>query len=170
MIQKLNAIGIDIKKQLVLTDLSSNFKKYFLKQQDIQKVKLYNLLVYDAKTAGLVIQKLEEENISNITLEKTEYSKVEKLKLELKSLAVKKAIKSAEFMVKPLNQKIGNAIFITDLDANISNILSGRVAGVQIRGISSLKESKYDYSPEDIEFEKIKISSEVGVKFKLENL
>ncbi|MCL9807523.1 SIMPL domain-containing protein [Flavobacterium amniphilum] len=169
MIEKLNSNGIDIKKQLVLIDLSSNFKKYFLKRQDIQKAKLYSLTVYNAKTAGSVIQSLEEENISNITLEKTEYSKTEKLKLELKSLAVKKAHANALSMAKPLNQKVGNAIFISDLDTNTINSLAGRVSGIQIRGASSIKESKYEYTSEDIEFEKIRISAEVGVKFKLEN-
>jgi len=169
MIAKLNTIGIDIKKQLVLTDLSSNFKKYFLKQQDVQKAKLYSLLIYDAKTAGLVISKLEEESISNISIEKTEYSKMENLKLELKSLAVKKAMLNANSMAKPLNQKIGLAIFVSDLELNIVNALQGQVSGVRIRGFASLKESNYGYVPEEIEFEKINITASVSVKFRLEN-
>lgn len=39
MAQKLEALGIDLQKQLSLQDLSSNFKKYFLKQKDIMKSK-----------------------------------------------------------------------------------------------------------------------------------
>jgi uncharacterized protein YggE len=168
MINKLNSIGIDLKKQLSLSDLSSNFKKYFLKQQEVQKAKLFNLLVFDAKTAGLVIQKLEEENISNIYLEKTEYSKIEQLKLELKSLAVKKAIKNAEYLVKPFNQKVGEAMFISDIDVNITNLNYGRNSAIQIRGIASLREYGSEAENKEIEFEKIKVSAEVGVKFKLE--
>ena len=37
MAVKLKSLGIDLNKQLSLLDLSSNFKKYFLKADDIQK-------------------------------------------------------------------------------------------------------------------------------------
>ena len=163
MAEKLESLGINLDNQLSLSDLSSNFKKYFLKQQDVLKSKAYSLLVFDALTAGKVIMELE--NISNVHLEKTEYSEIEKLKLELKSKAIKKANLNAISMANPLNQKVGNAIFISDL-GNISNQLQGRVAGIQIRGMNSLKETKFKAI--DIEFEKIKVESYITAKFKLE--
>src|SRR5690606_18583674 len=51
MIQKLKSLGIDTEKQLTLSDLASNFKKYFLKQKDIMKDKAYELKVFDSQTA-----------------------------------------------------------------------------------------------------------------------
>lgn len=167
MSDKLTLIGIDLSKQLVTFDLSSNFKKYFLKQQDILKAKSYSLLVYDAKTAMKVIVDLESENISNVSLEKTEYSKIEQLKLKLKTKAILKAKENALSMANPLNQKIGNAVFISDFN-DASNMLQGQVAGVQVRGISSLNSKSSAYEPIDIEFQKIKVETEVNVKFKLE--
>lgn len=165
MADKLKSLGINLDNQLSLSDLSSNFKKYFLKQQDVLKSKEYSLLVFDALTAGKVIMELENINISNVLLEKTEYSKIENLQLELKSKAIKKAKLNAISMTNPLNQKVGNAIYISDL-GNISYQLQGRVAGIQIRGMNSLDE--INFKPIDIEFEKIKVESEVTVKFKLE--
>ncbi|MCD8423658.1 SIMPL domain-containing protein [Tenacibaculum finnmarkense] len=167
MAEKLKSIDIDISKQLFLNDLSSNFKKYFLKQQDVLKVKSYTLLVFDAKTAGKTIIELEQINISNVRLEKTEYSKIEKLKLELKSRAILKAKQKAEYMTKPLGQKVGKAIFISDYN-NVSNVLAGRVAGVQIRGKSSLKRFQQEYESIDIEFQKLKVESGLNVKFAIE--
>lgn len=170
MIERLKAIGINIEKQVLLTDLSSNFKKYFLKQQDIQKAKMYSVLIYDAKTAGRIIVELEKENISNIQLDRTEYSKMEELKLELKSRAVLKSKQYAEAMLKPLNQKVGSAIYVSDSNSNsnIVNALQGRASGIIVRGMSSLKESKYEYEADQIEFEKIKVESEVFVKFAIQ--
>lgn len=168
MIERLKAIGINIEKQVLLTDLSSNFKKYFLKQQDIQKAKMYSVLIYDAKTAGRIIVELEKENISNIQMDRTEYSKMEELKLELKSRAVLKAKQYAEAMLKPLNQKVGSAIYVSDTNSNIVNSLQGRTSGIVVRGMSSLKESKYEYEASEIEFEKIKVESEVFVKFAIQ--
>lgn len=107
------------------------------------------------KTAGKVIIGLEEIEISNVTLEKTEFSKVEEMILTLKSKAIWKAKNQAIAMTKPLNQKVGNTIYISDYN-NISNMLSGRVAGIQIRGMVSLKE-KDNFEPINIEFEKIQL-------------
>jgi len=163
---KLIALGIDTKKQLTLSDVTSNFKKYFLKGTDVLKNKAYTLLVYDAETAGKVIVGLESIEISNVHLNKTEYSKLEQLKIELKQKAVLKAKKQAESMLKPLNQNVGKALYISDLNSNITNALQGRVAGIQIRGYSSYKAE--EYKPIDIEFEKIKIESAVTIKFGIE--
>jgi len=165
MAEKLKAIGIDLDKQLSLIDLSSNFKKYFIRKQDILKLKSFELLVYDAKTAGLVIYELERIGISNVDLDYTTYSKIEDLKIKLKSMAIKKAKQQAEAMVKPLNQSIGKAIFISDTNTNIVNGLSARVVGITIRGTSSKSFDKEQYMPIPIEFEKIKVESSVNVHF-----
>ena len=165
MANKLTSIGIDLSKQLSLNDLSSNFKKYFLKQQEVLKAKSYTLLVYDAKTAGKAIVELENTEISNVFLEKTEYSKIEQLKLELKSKAILKAKINAKFMTEPLGQKVGKVIFISD-NNNVSNSFSGQVAGLQIRGMNAFKESKFE--PLDIEFQKIKVETELNAKFIIE--
>ena len=165
MANKLTSIGIDLSKQLSLNDLSSNFKKYFLKQQEVLKAKSYTLLVYDAKTAGKVIVELENTEISNVFLEKTEYSKIEQLKLELKSKAILKAKINAKFMTEPLGQKVGKVIFISD-NNNVSNSFSGQVAGLHIRGMNTFKESKFE--PLDIEFQKIKVETELNAKFIIE--
>ncbi len=163
----LKRLGINTKEDLTLNDLSSNFKKYFLKSQDVLKSKAYSLMVKDAKTAGLVIVELENIEISNVILDRTEFSKIEQLKLELKSKAIAKAKKQAEYMATPLNQNIGPAIYISDQsDNSVDYALQGRVSGIQIRGYSSIREEKY--KPADIEFEKIKVESSVTVKFKLE--
>ncbi len=114
MIQKLKSLGIDTEKQLTLSDLGSNFKKYFLKQKDIMKDKAYELKVFNSQTAGRVLVGLEEIGISNVNLDRTEYSKMEELKLELKSKAIVKAKKQADYLVRPLSQKIIRAIHITD--------------------------------------------------------
>ena len=164
---KLKSLGIITEKQLTLNDLTSNYKKYFLKQQEILKTKSYSLVVYDAKTASKVIAALEEEEISNVSLEKTEYSKTEQLLLILKGKAIVKAKNTAIALTKPLNQKVGNAIYMSDSNSTVSNMLSGRVQGVQIRGFASMN-AESDYDPIDIAFDKIKIETQINVNFKLE--
>ena len=167
MEQKLKTIGIDTKKNLTLNDLASNFKKYFLKETDVMKTKSYNLIVENAKTAGSVITELETIDISNIRVAKTEHSEYEKIKLILKSKAVSKAKIQAEFMVKELKQKVGNAIFISDFGIG-NNMFDDNLSLQEVVVTGYGRKSKQDFKPIDIEFQKIKIQSNVSVKFKLE--
>ena len=122
-------------------------------------------MVYNAQMASKVIMALEEIEISNVFLEKTDYSKTEEMILILKSEAIQKAKNQAIALTKPLNQKVGNALYISD-NSNTINTLTGRVSGIQIRGNRTLEKEKLE--PINIEFEKIKIESEVKVTFKLE--
>jgi hypothetical protein len=162
----LKNLGINTQKDLSLNDLASNFKKYLLKKQDVLKSKSYTLIVKNALMAGKVIIALEKIEISNVNIDKTEFSEIEKLKLELKSKAIIKAKKQALHMSHPLNQKVGRAIFISDLSTPIGRSLQGKVSGISIRGYSSKKEEQY--KPAEIQFEKIKVESIVSVKFETE--
>lgn len=166
MAEKLKTLGIDLQKQLILSDLSSNFKKYFLKQKDIMKSKAYKLKVFDAQTAGKVIVGLEDIGISNVSLDKTEYSKIEELKLKLKSKAVAKAKMQAEYLIAPLNQKITKALFITDTYFQSYNY-NGELDEIVVIGFSG-KRMKQDYQPIDIEFKPIIVEAEVSIKFGIE--
>lgn len=167
MIASLKKLGIDTQKNLSLSDVASNFKKYFLKQQEVLKSKAYTIVVSDAPMVGQVILALEEIEISNVFLDKTEYSKIEQLKLELRTKAISKARLQAEYMVSPLNQKVGTALYIADLADNaISKSLQGGVSGIEIRGYGTSQKEKYH--PADIEFEKIKVEAHVKVFFKLD--
>ncbi|PKP07807.1 MAG: hypothetical protein CVU08_16050, partial [Bacteroidetes bacterium HGW-Bacteroidetes-3] len=143
MFRVLKSLNIDLEKSLSVIDYSSDFKKYFLAGQKVLKTKMYSLILKDAQTVGKVMAGLEREEISNVSISKTEYSKSEELLLELRAKAIIKAKRNAENMVAPLNQKIGKAIYISDLEtASILSQLQGKVAGVQIRGASSIYGSR----------------------------
>ena len=164
--KKLKELGVNVERDLTLLDYNSDFKSYFLKGQNIVKVKNYLLNVRDAVMAAKVFTGLEEVGISNVSIERTEYSKAEQLALELKSKAILKAKQNADRLVEPLNQKTGKAIFISDINST-SNLLQGKVAGVQIRGSSSLYGSRAP-EPMLIDFQKIKFESQVTVRFAIE--
>src|SRR5690606_2985849 len=164
----LKSNNIDISKQLTLKDLSSNFQTYFLKKTDVQKTKNFNLEVHNANVAGKILKELADNNISNVRLLKTEYSKLEELKIELKGKAVSKAKRQAEEMTKALNQKVGEAIFISDMETNIVNYLSDQVAGLNIRGVNSIGYKEKEESNLDISFDNIRVDATVTVHFKIE--
>lgn len=157
---KLIALGIDTKKQLFLTDAASNFKKYFLKSKDVLKDKSYSLIVYDAVMAGNVLVGLESIDISNVQLVKTEYSKIEQLQLQLKQKAVAKAKLQGEYLLKPLNQNLGKAIYISDMNYNVYR---SEIADFKMRTMADQVSN-----PIDIDFEKIKIEGRINITFAID--
>jgi hypothetical protein len=164
----LKKLKINTDKDLSVLGYSSDFKKYFLKGQNILKTKKYSLLVRDAYTLGNVIISLEEAGISNTEVERVEYSKSEELLLDLKSEAVKKTRITADKLVKPLNQKVGKALHIY---ANGSQDMYGEELMVFQRGGVPGGASKIYASEEflrKLDFQKIKFSTTVYVKYQLD--
>ncbi len=164
MAQRLKALGVDLDKQLVIKDLSSNFEKYFLRGKEVLKSKQYSLLIYSGKQAADVLVALEQLDIANAFFERTEYSKMDELELELKTRAVKKTKQKADALTKPLGQKVGLAIHIVD---NSQPYYPRYDKAIMMEAnVRSFKESE---EPLDIDFEKIKVETKVNVKFALSN-
>lgn len=155
----LENLNIDLKKQLKIEDLASNFKKYFLRKKSVLKSKAFELVVYDGLTASKVLIHLEAEGISNVQLTKTEYSKTEALKMTLRSKAILKAKAQATALVSPLDQQLGKAIFISDKYYNNSSYPRNGLLRMEYTTDRKLA------APIDVEFSGIKIECEVMVRF-----
>lgn len=164
MAQVLERLGINTEKQLKLNYLNSYNKNYFLRGKNILKTKTYTLEVYDALTAGKVLIGLEKEEISNVSLLKKTYSKLDALKISLKSKAILKARQQALALTKPLGQKLGKAIYIND------GFFQDDTFYVSNRNLaySPAVEMMDAEEPIDIEFSKIKVESEVSVRFAID--
>lgn len=164
MATRLTGLGIDLEKQLTVSDLSSDFQKYFLRGQDILKEKVFELLVYEAQTAGRVLYELERAGISNVRLDRTEYSKMDALRATLKARAVRRAQQQGRIMAEAIGQALGKALFISDSGFSVFNNMKARAAEVMMS--ADEPESVYVALPAD--FDKIRLEASVQVKFALE--
>lgn len=164
MVKKLQAIGIDVSKDLSIQDFASNFKNYWLRNNKIYTSKEYQLIVHDGKTAGEVFRGLEEIGISNISIEKVDHSKIDEYKKEVKINAIKAAKDKASAMAEAIGQSIGRAVFVQEQNFGIPMQKSPMASNIRIRGFSDVEVS--DREP-DIEFEKIHLEYSVLVRFEL---
>ena len=162
MASALEELGIDLKKQLKIEDLASNYKKIFLRKKSVLKSKNYELVVYNGLTASKVLVHLEAKGISNVRLIKTAYSKTEALKLILRSKAILKAQAQANSLVKPLGQALDKAIYISDKYYS-NNYYSKTMNRMKVAYDSDGVVEK----PLDLEFSGIKVESEVMVRFSI---
>ncbi|MCG8309066.1 MAG: SIMPL domain-containing protein [Cytophagales bacterium] len=167
MIGKLKSLDVDIEKNLTVHDISSNFKDYWLGKTDIFTTKEYQVLVNDASTAGKIFRELESVNISNISVDRLSHSELEKFRQQVKIEAIKTAKAKAESLATAIDQTIGKAIHIQEIDD--LRTLQGKVpevSNIVIRGNSSLYGSR---APEpEIEFGEINLEYRILAKFKLE--
>lgn len=166
MISKLKEIGIDTNKDLLIKDISSNFKYYWLTKSEILLAKEYQLLVRDGKTASKVFIELENIGISNVTIDKLDNSNIQRHRKEVKIDAIKAAKEKAESLANAIGQNIGRAIYIQEIEIALPNY-SNRI---MIRGASSLSSSSFygSRAPEpEIDFEKIKLEYSIICRFEL---
>lgn len=169
MLKKLSELGVDVSKQLAVKDMASNFKKYWLKGQQVNATKEYLLKVSDAKTAGRVIQEFAELGVSNISIEKIAHSEIQKYRQEVKVNAMKAAKEKAASLTTAIGQKVGKAIYIEEIDNNFYTGLrtkNAELSNIVVRGYGIDDEMEMD-EPE-IEFEKIKLEYSILARFAIE--
>jgi hypothetical protein len=166
MIEKLKGIGIDIAKDLLIKDISSNFKYYLLTRNEILLSKEYQILVHDGKTASQVFLELEKIGISNVSIDRLENSNIVQFRKEVKINAIKSAKEKAESLTTTLNQNVGRALFIQEIENNLNNYRASN--SIMIRGVSSNIYGANTPSPAlDFDFEKIKIEYSILCRFEL---
>lgn len=164
MISKLDEIGVDVNKNLSVRDFMSSFKLYWISKSDIILTKEYQLIVHDTKMLQKVYFEFQKLGISNVSITKLDQSKIEQYRNEVKLNAIKAAKSKAESLTASLNQAIGKAIYIQELDTyELKTRMTN--AAVQIR------DKPTDYSSEsstpDVEFEKISLQYAILVRFEL---
>ena len=116
-----------------------------------------------------VIISLEEAGISNTEVEKVEYSKYRELLLELRSEAVKRSRIIADKLAKPLNQKAGKALYISDTNY-------GGIGDYEVQSMMDISPEPKTYKKEGaseeflrkLDIKKIKFSTTVYVKYQLD--
>ncbi|MBN1821617.1 MAG: SIMPL domain-containing protein [Prolixibacteraceae bacterium] len=164
MIKKLEKIGIDVSKDLSISDFASNFKNYWLRDNKIFTSKQYQLITHDGATTGKVFKELESIGISNISIEKVDHSKIEDFKKEVKIKAMVAAKYKAGSLAEAIDQEVGKAIYIQELNNNVYPRMMEKVSNIVIRGVSTLSNES---APPDIEFEKINLEYSILARFEL---
>ena len=158
MLAKLKLCDINIDEQLSVEDFDGFYKRKFLGGNQLTKTKRYQLLVYDGKSLGEVYQKLDEIDISNISIIRVDHSEMESLKRGTKIKALKAAKHKAEDYAKAINQNIGKALFIQESSnlSHVSNMLSYS---------SNSKRYASEEAINDLDFKKIIIKETVLARF-----
>jgi len=149
-------IGVNPKIQLSIDNFGSyNKSKLFGKE----------LKVSTLEQAISSIGVLNNLDIGNVVLSRVDFSGKYNLMLELRSKAIIKAKSQAEAMVKPLDQRIGPAITIMDIDRKGIENLRSVMAGSYSEENLLLRQEKSKTT--QLEIDEMLFTTTVFVNFKL---
>lgn len=161
MVAAFKKLGINTEKDLTTNGISSDFKNYFLRSNEVLKSKDYLLKVNSAVLATKVFIELEQLKIANANIDHVDHSQMERIHLTLKAKAVNNAKERAVAMAKALNQQVGAAIHIMDnSSAYIPN--GGYMMSANVRFKAN---DASEQQLEQIEYDKIKLNANVQVVF-----
>ncbi len=162
----LKSLGIDINKNFSILDFDGYYQRKFLANNEVSKIKNYQLIVNDGKTLNTVYEALDQIDISNISITKTSHSNIENIRRETKLKALKVAKEKANQYAKAIEQTIGKALFIQETENNNPFIENNNI---KFRGYNSsyrLESQLFDKT-QNLNLKTITISATVLAKFAL---
>ena len=160
MVQRFDALGIDVEKKLVVQELFNSA----LKSNKVTTFKMYRLEVNSATQLAHVFQALQTIGISDAAVERTDVSNMDELRQQVRGASAKAARQNAEILAAALGQKVGKAIFVQDnsyYSRPYSNVVLTRTMKVADAGVAAT-------AAPTLEFQKITIDHSVLVRFMLE--
>jgi uncharacterized protein YggE len=165
MIKVLEKQGVDVEKDLTVLSMGSSLKlKSFLSKVKTRTEAVYILQLSDAEAVQNVISALEAQEISNIVLAETKYSKRDALESELGVEAIKKAKQRAAELVAAIGQEIGKAIYVNSWSMN--EIVSPRnYKAMAARGV--VMDESVDAAAPALSIAENEYSVDVNVRFEI---
>lgn len=101
-------------ENLSIAGANSKLEKAFWKKTRIYNRKNYILKLTKASTIGALLDKLEKKGISNVHLQRTAHSDMDKFRKKVKIMAMKAAKDKADYLLEAIGEKTGKPIFIQE--------------------------------------------------------
>lgn len=155
----LKQAGIDVDKQVSLTDQSSSTAK----KQSIYQFKNYMVVVSSAAEASNLFDCLNTNNIASAEIVNATRTDIREIQEQTKVEAIRNARETATVLTRAIDQKIGKAIQIQDFStpyfgARNTMFLKSNAAAMDSAGAGALN---------DVQFQEIRIEQRITVRFEL---
>lgn len=163
------SLGIDLTN-LYLSDANADYMKVRWQKKDVLTKKDYTLKVSNATTVGQVFQELEKLEITDAFISRVSHSKLDSLRKEVKILAIKAAKDKADYLLTAIDEQTGKPLIITENSQTISREDIARMPARNVNSIASTVggvSSSYGDKDNEIQFQKIKLTSSIYVKFSI---
>ena len=159
MVQRFDALGIDVEKKLVVQELFNSA----LKSNKVTTFKMYRLEVNSATQLAHVFQALQAIGIAQAEIESVDVSNKEELIQKIRAEAAQNARQNALVLANALGQELGKALYVQDYTTSpyeYMNMSTRNYAMAEVREVVA------EVAPV-LEFQKVTFNSSVRVRFLL---
>ncbi len=162
MIAELKKLGINVKEDLRMANMSSEF---FKRKTALARAK-YQLKLSSADEVAHATDALTALGISNVSIQSVTHSRIEELQNEVRAEAIRNAQACARTLAEAIGQKIGRCVTIIDYNSNTRMFRNNVVefAAVKMTADAAGEEVEREVP----EFRMIRIEHNLQAKFILE--
>lgn len=159
MVQRFDALGIDVEKKLVVQELFNSA----LKSNKVTTFKMYRLEVNSATQLAHVFQALQAIGIAQAEIESVDVSNKEELIQKIRAEAAQNARQNALVLANALGQELGKALYVQDYSTSPYEYMN---MSTRDYAIAEVREVVAEVAPV-LEFQKVTFNSSVRVRFLL---
>lgn len=159
MVQRFDALGIDVEKKLVVQELFNSA----LKSNKVTTSKIYRLEVNSATQLAHVFQALQAIGIAQAEIESVDISNKEELIQQIRAEAAKNARQNALVLANALGQELGKALYVQDYSTSPYEYMN---MSTRDYAMAEVREVVAEAAPV-LEFQKVTFNSSVRVRFLL---
>ena len=164
MLKALKSLGVDPDSQVVRLSLSST---YFNRRSNMASAAYQIKLVSPAQLAK-VWSKLDELGLSGVKFQKAECGTIDKVKDDVRRLAVLNARNQAASMANAIGQTVGRCFYIYGGYSDASAVYARPVMLSKSMMANGANMAEEDAGGDSLEFDKIKVSAKVTARFVLQ--
>ncbi len=161
-----NTMKIDAKNLTI--EGSYGYRNYIPKkhkQKEFFLSKTYQLKMSELSKYNELIDRLEDEGISNVYISRTHHSKMEELKKQLKINAIKAAKEKAGYLLTAINEQLGETLEVNEqVNNEYFPLYNNMRANVNMKVMGSYDSNGISEEPA-IEMKTIKITCQISVVF-----
>ena len=159
MVQRFDALGIDVEKKLVVQELFNSA----LKSNKVTTFKMYRLEVNSATQLAHVFQALQAIGIAQAEIESVDVSNKKELIQKIRAEAAQNARQNALVLANALGQELGKALYVQDYSTSPYEYMN---MSTRDYAVSEVREVVAEAAPV-LEFQKVTLNSSVRVRFLL---
>lgn len=149
---------------LSISDVNSVLAKTGWWKEEILSIANYSLKVKGADKLKLLFEKLKAMKISDINITKATHSDIIEIKKKNRIQAIKSAKAKADYLLSAIGEQTGKPAMINELANSNQNFINANYIN-NTNSYSILKVSASGLKNKQVEFQKIKITSSIYVKF-----
>lgn len=154
---ELRAIGINTDKQFFNSPFSSNIVIRNISNL-IMYTKSYELVIYEAKQIGEVVESLQDLGKFTYSIIGTDHSKLAEIEMEIREKAAQRGKLQAKDMINAAGGKLGAIVYLADTGDLTRNLSTGAIS----------VDSKFRAEINDVTIKPIVVSSNLLMRFKID--